>query len=197
MFTLGLTGGIASGKSTVSKMLRQLGASIIDADLVARQIVSPGQRGLVAIQAAFGADLVNNHGELDRKKLASIVFGHPDKLEMLNRITHPLIKEEIEKRLIGLGQLECPVAVVDAALLIEAGWQNMVDEVWLVSVDEQTQVERLMQRDGLTLEEARCRIRSQMPLTQKTPYANRIIDNSGSAEDTQQQVESFYSSLHK
>lgn len=197
MLTLGLTGGIASGKSTVSKMLRELGAIVIDADLVAREIVAPGQPALVAIQAAFGVEVINDRGELDRKKLAGLVFDHPDKLEVLNRITHPLIKEEIANRMAALEREDCPTVVVDAALLIEAGWHTMVDEVWLVSLDDQTQLKRLMERDKLTLDEARQRISAQMSLSQKARYAHRIIDNSGSIQDTQQQVACFYSQLHK
>ncbi|MDA8234502.1 MAG: dephospho-CoA kinase [Clostridia bacterium] len=191
MRIIGLTGGIASGKSTVSRMLKELGAYIFDADLIAKEAVAPGQCALQEIVKAFGQEVLLPDGSLDRKKLGTMVFSDPEKLAVLNEITHPRVKEKITCGLEALKSCSRNgdmVAVVDAPLLIESGMTEMVDEVWLVAVKEELQVKRVMDRDGLSIEETRRRLAYQMPLKDKLPYADIVIDNNGTLEETYQQV---------
>ena len=200
MRIIGLTGGIASGKSTVSRMLRQLGAHILDADVIAKEIVKSGQPALEEIREAFGQEIILPDGELNRKKLGLIVFGNPAKLAILNEITHPRVKEKITA---GLEELKSVaftdkvVAVVDAPLLIEAGLTDMVEEVWVVAVNEEIQVERLVARDGITIEEAHKRLASQMTLKDKLAYADKVIDNNGPVEETSSQVLKLWKELNQ
>lgn len=193
MSVIGLTGGIASGKSLVSAILRQLGAQIVDADEVARLVVEPGTAGLDEIREAFGDSVLNPDGTLNRKALGAIVFADPDRLKQLNAITHPKIisytEKEIAKHREGKGS---KVLVLDAALLIEAGFYRLVDEVWLVVVTRDVQVSRLMERDGFSREQALQRISSQMPVEEKQKYARVIIDNSGTMEETREKVEELW-----
>ncbi len=179
MKVIGLTGGIASGKSTVSNILRQLGAYIIDADLISREVILKGSDGWNEIVDYFGKGVLLPSGEVCRKKLGNIVFADKEKLQKLNSITHPRIikriNEIIEKEKVKGKQ---KVIVLDAAILIEMGMQGMVDEIWLVAVDEKTQIERLMDRDKLSYQNAINRIKVQMPLSKKIKYANCVIDNS-------------------
>lgn len=197
MRIIGLTGGIASGKSTVSTVLRDFGAHIIDADQIAREIVKPGSPALDDISRDFGRDVLTPGGELDRKKMAGIVFASEQALKRLDKITHPRIRKEITRQLEEIrlqekdGKKEA-VAVVDAPLLIEAGMTDLVDEVWLLVLPEKIQIARLMERDHLTREEAEKRIRSQMPLAEKIPYAAEKIDTAGTLADTVRQVEAAW-----
>lgn len=196
MKVIGLTGGIATGKSTVSGMLAKLGAEIIDADKIARGVVEPGQRCLDMIAAKFGKSVLKSDGTLDRKKLGSIVFSDKRKLKLLNDITHPEIRKIIEQRLKSIETNgKSDAVVVDAAVLIESGMDDMVDEVWLVYVDDDIQLERLKKRDNITDEEAAVRISSQMPFSQKMHHADCIIDNSKTIEHTKEQVEKLWSEL--
>lgn len=189
---IGLTGGIASGKSTVSRMLRERGARIIDADVIAREVVLPGTRGAEQVRAAFGDRVFLPGDVLDRRALGAVVFGDAHKRNTLEKILHPLILQE-SKRQMDAYQKAYPdgIAVYDAALLIESGMHTWVDSVWLVFCDKKTQLARIMERDGLNEEQARARIASQMPLEQKKHYANRLIDNSGSLEETARQVDAY------
>ncbi len=193
---VGLTGGIASGKSTVSHIFRSLGAQVIDADILARQVVEPGKPAWQEIVNFFGREILLPDGSIDRKKLGAIVFQDPAKREVLNRIVHPRVFEE-EKRLYQDLRRQYPEAliIVDAALLIESGSYKRFHKLIVVYVDEQTQLHRLMLRDGISAEEAWVRIRSQMPLSEKVKYANYIIDNRGSLEETRRQVEEVYKKL--
>jgi len=198
MRVIGLTGGIASGKSTVSRMLKKLGAHIFDADIIAREIVAPGSSALREIVRAFGRDVLLPGGELDRSKLGRLVFGDREKLAVLNGITHPRVKAEIARRLKMLksrSDTSNLVAVIDAPLLIEAGLTGMAEEVWLVAVDEETQLKRLMDRDGLSRDEALLRLASQMPLKNKLGYADRVINNNGTEEETRRQVMELWRQL--
>jgi dephospho-CoA kinase len=180
---IGLTGGIASGKSKISLFLKSQGAIIIDADDIARHVVEPLSSAWKKIVDLWGKDVLRSDQSLDRQKLASIVFSNKDELEKLNNITHPEIIREIKERIsmAPSGSL----IVLDAPLLIEAGLFEIVDYVWLVSVTEVTQIKRLMERDGLSTEEAQKRIAVQMPLEEKKKYAHVIIDNNGQWEDTE------------
>ncbi len=196
MRVIGLTGGIASGKSLVSRFLRELGAIIIDADQVARDIVRPGSPAWRQIVQEFGETVCKPDGSLDRRVLGRIVFHDTDKLDKLNRITHPYIISEI-KRLLDGYRKNPPGAVVvlDAPLLLEVGLEKVVDEVWVVYVDYQTQLERLMKRDGFNSEEAARRISSQIPLEEKVKLADHVIDNRGGPEETFLQVRRLWNSL--
>lgn len=196
MKVIGLTGGIACGKSTVSSMLAELGAAVIDADTIAREITKKGTPVWRRIKGIFGDEYLLPDGEIDRKKLGELVFANPEALKMLNSVTHPAIKQQVLSeidRLKSTGSYKA--VVVDAALLIEAGWCDMVDEVWLVVADRETQVERLMKRNGLTRQQALNRINGQMDQDTKKRYADRIIDNSRDVEHTRKQVEQLWAEL--
>lgn len=188
MRLIGLTGGIASGKSLVSRQLQELGAMVIDADQIAREVVQPGRPGWELIVREFGRSFIDRDGGLDRKALGRLVFHNPQALEKLNRITHPLILAEIDRRLQAYRSGPEGIAVLDAPLLLETGLDRFVDEVWVVLVDHQTQVKRLMERDWLTEQEAGQRIRLQIPLEEKASRADRVIDNRGLPEETERQV---------
>lgn len=193
---VGLTGGIASGKSLVSAIFRELGARIIDADQFAREVVEPGQPAYREIVDAFGTDVLQPDGCLDRKKLGTQVFSEAAKRRRLEAITHPRIQALREARLEALAEEGFEgVVVQDAALLIEVGAHATVDRLVVVYVDEATQIERLRTRDGLIQAEARARIRSQMPLEEKVRLAHYVVDNRGSPEETRRQVEAIYEAL--
>lgn len=190
---IGLTGGIASGKSLVSGYLRELGAQIVDADEIARQVVQPGKPALREIVAEFGESVLNTDGTLNRKKLGLLVFSDPEKLDRLNLITHPYILAEIRRVLERFrASSTCRVIVLDVPLLFEVGLELLVDEVWVVAVDYPTQLKRLIKRDNLTEDEARRRIVSQMPLGEKIKRAQYVIDNRFSLEETKQQVKKLW-----
>lgn len=196
MVVIGLTGGIASGKSTVSRMLAERGAQIIDADVLAREIVRPGRPAWREIVAYFGREILEEDGEINRKLLARRIFHDAAARERLNRITHPRVMRMTAALLRQIAQSKpCAVAVVDAPLLFEAGMDTLVDEVWLVKVAEETQIKRLMARDGLSREEAERRLAAQMPLVEKIRRAHRVIDNEGPLSRTRQQVERYWKEL--
>lgn len=190
MFVIGLTGGISSGKSTVSNYLREQGAVIIDADQIAREIVEPGQAAYQEIVQFFGEQILDPRGGLDRGRLGQIVFAKPEAMRQLNQMTHPKVKQKTHEILAELANdPSVRLVVVDAPLLIEASMTSLVDQVWLVEVDEENQVSRLIERDGLTAVDARRRIASQMPLAEKKRRADKIIDNNGSFSETVKQVQ--------
>ncbi len=191
MKVLGLTGGIGSGKSMVASMFAQLGADVIDADQLARDVVEPGQPALVEIATAFGRDVLLADGRLDRGKLGRIIFADPVARGKLNAITHPRIRERIDAEIAARGSRR-GVLVVDIPLLYENDRTRTVETVIVVWVDSKTQLRRLNERDGLTEEEARQRIAAQMPLDEKRARADVVIDNSGSRENTRRQVEAIY-----
>lgn len=186
---IGLTGGIASGKTTVSRLLRELGADIIDADKIAREIVEPGQNTLKKIIAEFGLDILNDNGVLNRKALGNIVFNNSNRLKILNEITHPQIKKVVNERLgFIMRDNKDSIIIIDAAVLLESGMDKLVDEVWLVYVDYNTQLKRLMLRDNINENEAIVRIKSQMPVEEKMKHSNKIIDNTKDLDFTKEQV---------
>lgn len=196
MFIIGLTGGIASGKSLVSSYLASLGAGVIDADLVAREVVEPGRPALAEVVREFGPGVLSSDGTLNRKELGRLVFSDQARLDRLNRITHPYILEIIRERLEAYRAASpCGAVVIDAPLLIETGLHRLVDEVWVVYVDPTTQLQRLMKRDRLTPEAAAQRIASQLPLEEKVRYAHRIIYNRGEPEETLRQVRMIWLNL--
>jgi dephospho-CoA kinase len=191
MKVLGLTGGIGSGKSMVARMFAELGADVIDADQLAREVVEPGQPALAEIATAFGQDILLPDGRLNRPKLAGIIFADGAARARLNTITHPRIRERMDAE-IAARQSGSGVLIVDIPLLYENDRSGAVETVIVVWVDPETQLRRLHERDGLTLEEARQRIAAQMPLDEKRARADLVIDNSGSREDTGRQVEAIY-----
>lgn len=194
---IGLTGGIASGKSTVSALLKEKGAAIIDADKIAREIMTKCKPAWHEVVDYFGDEILNeDKNDIDRKKLADIVFSDKAKLEVLNSITHPKIIEEIKRQVEEYKKAGKKIIVIDAALLIEAGLNKIVDEVWVVAVNEEVQLQRLMTREkGITKDEAVKRIKSQMPLTEKLKFADRVIDNNSTIEETKNQVDKIWTKI--
>lgn len=179
MLVVGLTGGIASGKSTVSEYLQELGASIIDADKIAKELVEKDSPALQEIVAYFGQEILDENGQLRRKCLAELIFNSSIEREKLNSILHPRIFQRVEEQITLFRTNKIvPLIVLDAPLLLETGMQSLVDEVWVVAVKPEVQLTRLMERDGITREAARERIASQMPLAEKIKLADRVIDNS-------------------
>ena len=190
MRIIGVTGGIGSGKSTVSKILASFGAQVIDADMLARQIVEKGQKALEEIVNYFGDTILDSEGNLDRKKLSGIVFKDKEKLEILNRITHSYVAEEIIKRIKSLDEKE--IAVVDAPIPIEHGFIDVVDEVWVVIADKEVRIKRVMDRSGLTYNEVEDRINSQLSDEFYRNISDIVIVNNGSIEELRKQVEKYY-----
>lgn len=193
---VGLTGGIATGKSTVSTMFAHLGAKIVDADLLAREVVMPGQPAHAEIVREFGPDVLQEDGSLDRKRLGAIVFADPARRKRLEEITHPAIHRR-QQRILSVYEEEGFQGIVmwDAALLIESSSAKLMDRVVVVVADPATELERLMARDGFAEEEARRRIVSQMPLAEKVKVADYVIDNSGSRAETERRVREVYRAL--
>ncbi|HHY24561.1 MAG TPA: dephospho-CoA kinase [Clostridiaceae bacterium] len=191
---MGLTGGIASGKSSVSSILRKLGAFVIDADLVSREIIEPESEAWEEIVKYFGYGILKEDGTIDRKALGDIVFSAEEKLLLLNDITHPKIIRRIEEMIRAEGGNNKTI-IIDAALLIELGMQDMVDEVWVVHVDKKTQIERLLRREEITKEQALDRIYSQISNEEKIKYADKVIDNNGTFNETIQQVIQLWEGL--
>jgi len=194
---VGLTGGIATGKSTVSTLLRELGCVIIDADLLARQVVEPGQPAWTTIVAEFGQDVVTTGGALDRKKLGAIVFANPERRRRLEAITHPAIRARFQARLDELAEQGFTgIVIYDAPVMIEAGnYQSLIDRLVVVVTDEATQLARLRGRDGTDEAENRRKIASQMPLSEKAKLADYVVDNSGDREATVEQVRRVFKAL--
>lgn len=185
MKVIGLTGGIASGKSTVSKALADLGALVIDGDETAHRLMEPHQPVWEEIVLKFGREILNPDLTIDRAKLGTIVFDDPEQMTILNKINRPWIMESIENELQRL-KITRPDAVVvlDIPLLYEARLDRLTDQVWVVWIDRETQITRLMERNGYNREEAEKRINSQMSLDEKAQRADVVIDNRGSIEET-------------
>jgi dephospho-CoA kinase len=192
---IGLTGGIASGKSLVAGMLEKSGAVVIDADRLAREAVTPGAPSYEAIIKEFGAKILNPDRTIDRKTLGTIVFADPMARKLLEQITHPAIRNLAENRLAEERRKGTEVAFYMVPLLIEAELMSCVDEVWIVYVDEKTQLERLKKRDCIDQDEALRKIKAQMPLAEKLKFGKRIINNSGTVEETGKQVKVFWEEL--
>lgn len=187
-YILGLTGGIASGKSTVSAYLAQNGALIIDADLIARQVVAKKSSGLKQIVAKFGGEILTASGELDRKKLGKLVFSNKELLKALTDITGPLIRAEILREIEAAKKAQVKLVVLDIPLLFETGYQTLCDKVMVVTIPSKLQLERVMKRDNLSAAEARKRIANQLPASRRNELADVLIDNSKSVAETYQQV---------
>jgi len=196
MILVGLTGGVACGKSSVARLFQDCGAILIDADVLARAVVEPGKPALKAIAHAFGKKMVAAGGTLDRPALAKVVFSSPAKLKKLNAIVHPRVAREQARVAREIARQEPHAVVVyDAPVLIEAGAHKRMDKVLVVSADEQTQIKRLRNRNHLSRAEALRRIKSQMPLADKTKLADYVIDGTLSYEQTKHEVERIYADL--
>jgi len=196
MLKVGLTGSIAVGKSFVLGVLKELGCHVLDADEVAREVVRPGTAGLQAVVEAFGKEILGSDGTLDRSMLGAIVFADADKRKQLNSILHPFIIAAQDEELAGLERNDPDgIAVVDAALMIESGGYRRFDKLIVVYCEPDVQLQRLVKRDQLSLEDAQRRISSQMPQEEKKSYADFLIDTSGSFESTRQQVEDVFRQL--
>ena len=196
MVKVGLTGGIASGKSTVSEAFARLGAKVLDADKVAREVVQPGQPAWLKLQQAFGPEFFLPDGEINRSKLRRLVFADPEERSKLNTIVHPEVMKEINRRFEQLTtSVQDAVVVVDVPLLLEVGVAHRFDRVIVVYVTENVQIMRLRQRDGLSLEGARRALSTQMVLNKKVEQADYVIDNSGTRDETQAQVKKVWQEL--
>lgn len=189
---IGLTGGIATGKSSVARFFQAKGAVVIDADDLAREAVQPGSRGLAEVVAAFGTEVLTPDGSLDRKRLGGVVFSDSRKRSLLEGILHPEIRRLAGERIAGAAEAGHRVVLYVAPLLIEAGVTDRVDEVWVVTVRPEIQLERLMSRDGLSRAEAQRIIDSQMPLAEKERHGRIVIDNSGTQQDTGSVLEKIW-----
>jgi dephospho-CoA kinase len=188
MFVIGLTGGIGTGKSTVAQVLEAQGAPILNADLVGHEVYLPGRPAFHEIVDAFGRDVVGDDGKIDRKKLGAIVFGDPKELAKLNAITHSRMKGMMREKLADLEKAGHAIAVLEAALLLEAKWDDLADEIWVTVTPPDTAAERVAQRSGLAKEQVMERIRSQMSNDDRVKRANVVIDTSGDMASTETQA---------
>lgn len=192
MRVIGLTGGIACGKSNVSATLRDLGAAVIDGDVLSRELTAPGGQALPAIREAFGQGVFQEDGTLNRRALGRVIFGDDAARARLDGIMQPLLRELILCRIEEARQGGAALCVLDMPLLYEAGLDTLCDRVWCVSLPEEEQLSRLMARDGFVLEEARARLKSQMPAGEKARRAQVVIDTSGSIQYTKAMIPALY-----
>lgn len=188
MKIIGLTGGIGSGKTSVAAKLRALGARVFDADEAAKNAVLPGTEGFFKVVETFGPQIVDADGKLNRMALAEIVFNDKESLKRLEEIIHSYVWQETDKFLNACREAGERAVILDIPLLIECGWHQKVDEVWLVVLPVEKQIMRTMKRSGMTAEAVQARIAAQMPLDEKKKYATLVIDNSGAWEETEKQV---------
>lgn len=198
MIVIGLTGGIASGKSTVAGFLQEYGAEIIDADRLGHRVYEPGTAGFQKVVNAFGHDIVAKDGTIDRRVLGGKVFGAPDQMERLTDIVWPEIRKLASAEISELKKTHPDsVIVLEAAVLLEAGWQDLVDEIWVTTVKIATAAERLMARNGLSEEQAMSRIQSQMSTKERLEQADVKIDNSDTLDDLKRRVDRQWKLLQK
>ncbi|RHW33464.1 dephospho-CoA kinase [Lysinibacillus yapensis] len=188
---IGLTGSIASGKSTVAKQLKEYGLPIVDADEIARLVVEPGTPTLHKIAEVFGEEALTQDGRMDRQKIGSIIFHDEEKRKALNSIIHPAIRQEMLRQRDEYLDAGAKTVVMDIPLLFESKLQHYVEKILVVSVSEETQLKRLMARNGLSQEDANARIHSQLPMSVKEQGADAVIDNNGTIEETLQQLENI------
>lgn len=195
MLWIGLTGGIASGKSTVAEQLRELGHPVVDADAVARQVVEPGEEGAKALLHLVGPSYFDRQGRLDRKKLGALIFSDPGARRDVEQILHPLIQQQVAKQRKQLQNQGVKMAFYEVPLLFEKNLQDRFDHILLVFAPEGLQLERLMKREGLSREEAQKRLASQIPMAQKLPQADTILDNTGGPKQLKEQLLEILSAL--
>lgn len=196
MLRVGLTGNIGTGKSKAAEVFAELGAFVIDADVIARELLCPGQQAFNRVVQAFGERILNPDNTVDRRRLASIVFSDIEKLKLLNSLVHPEVGKAILGRIAELEQRSLRgIVIVDAALTIETGHQELYDCLIVVTCDPDIQLKRIIDRGGLTAEEAKLRMESQMPTSEKLKFADHIIDTSGALTQTRVQIEAIYRRL--
>lgn len=195
MIVIGLTGGIASGKSAVSQMLSELGAVVIDADKVGHEAFRPHSDAWREVVSAFGSGILGQNEEIDRGKLADIVFNDPKALEQLNRIMHPLMYQIVKRRIEALRRQQVGVVVLEAALLIEANWTGLVDQVWVTVAPEADVIDRLRSQKGFTEEQARARINSQMSIAERSKCADVVIENDSDLDTLRARVEGLWQKI--
>lgn len=193
---IGITGGIASGKSTVTEYLRQQGYQVIDADQLVHELQEPGGRLYQALLSTFGSTILQEDGRLDRPKLGAMIFGNPELLAQSSQLQNEIIREELARRRDLLAETEA-VFFMDLPLLFELEYDNWFDQIWLVDVTEETQLSRLMARNDLSQEEAEKRIAAQLSLREKRKRANILIENNGSLEETRQQLRDALQKLER
>lgn len=192
MHTVGLTGGIGSGKSAVSRRLRACGAVVVDADLVAREVVEPGSPGLAAVVDVFGSGVLREDGSLDRAALGRVVFSDPEALARLNAVTHPLIAHRTRELFAEAVRAGAQVLVHDVALLVENGLADDYDTVVVVAASPETQLDRLVRLRGMSEDEARARLSAQLPLEAKLAVADHVLHNDGPLEELDAQVDRLW-----
>lgn len=197
MLVIGLTGGIGTGKSEAARHLKGLGAAVIEADAVGHEVYKPNTECWREVVSAFGEDVLQPNGEIDRRKLGGIVFSSPEQLARLNGIVHPGIARMVTDQLERLRVQGTPVAVVEAALLFEAGWDSLVDEVWVTDSPVEAVVQRLQVRSGLSPREVVERIESQMDRSERLARADVVIDNASGVDELQSAVDSLWNSRVK
>jgi len=196
MKVIGLTGGIGSGKSTVSQFLAELGSVILDADKVGHEAFNPDAEAWCEVVAAFGEQILAPNCEIDREKLGAIVFKNPESLARLNQIMHPRMFEIVKAQLEDYRQQGVGVVILEAPLLVEAGWTSLVDEVWVTVVPEATVLGRIKERIGLSEEEALARIRSQLPSEERVKHADMVIDTDCALDEVKTKVKELWEGLH-
>lgn len=193
---VGLTGGLASGKSSVGATFASLGCHLIQADVLGREALLPSGDTYAAVVEAFGSGILNEDGTIDRRRLATEVFEQPERLGLLNSLVHPAVFRRQEELIAGYEAVDPQgIVVVEAAIMIETGSYKRCDKLIVVICSEEQQIERAMHRDGVTREEVLARLRAQMPLSEKRKYADYVIDTSGTREQTAEQVRTVYHSL--
>ena len=195
MKVIGLTGGIGSGKSTVSRLLAELGAVVLDADKVGHEAYQPGTETWKALVAAFGEKIVAPDGTIDRKKLGALVFSDPEELARLNQIVHPRMFDMMKARIEQHREQGVEIVVLEAAILLEANWTPLVDEVWVTIASEPVVVRRTIARTGLPEEQVRARIRSQLSNDERTKQAKVVISNDGNLEELVARVRELWQAL--
>jgi len=195
MKIIGLTGGIGSGKSTAAQILKEFGAKVIDADKVAHEVFNPGTEGLQKVVETFGEGVLNSNGEIDRKTLGEIVFSDPSALATLNGIIHPRAYDLTKSRLEEFRKQGTEVVILEVILLVEAGWDHLVDEIWITTATEDTVVKRLQESRGLTKEEILTRIHAQTPNEERIKYADVVIENDGSYEELKTKLSELWNRI--
>ena len=194
MFVIGLIGGIGSGKSSVSAILNSLGVEVIDADKVGHEAYTPNSEGWRKVISVFGQDIVGTENEIDRKKLGGIVFSDPSEMEKLNKLMHPIIHDLVEEKIQLLSDQGIKVVVLEAAILIEANWQDLTDEIWLAKSNQEVVIERVQLRNNFTREEIIKRIQSQMSNDEREKHSDIVIDNNGTIEQLEKKVKTLWQS---
>lgn len=196
MLVIGLVGGIGSGKSVATAMLAELGAEIINADLVGHEVYEPGKPGFDAIVAEFGSEVVGPDERIDRKRLGALVFADSTRLARLNAIVHPLIRSEIERRVQqARAKGEARAVVVEAAILLEAGWRSLVDQVWVISARREDVLTRLAAQRGMAAADTDARIAKQMTDAERRAAADVVIENTGSLDELRARLEGLWQTL--